>query len=579
MGVASSSEVVFTLEKAGQGLHSLVRDSELEIAATGREFEDLARRTDALLDLAAAIVGCVQDENVESILPKVQSLGASARLFIQDRLQATTGILETSQAEGKLLDRLSEVTRKQKSIARETQTLSVLTNIEVARLGQLGAGFQYLAHQLDEFSESVTTGTKDLSRHIDERKTSMESTRRLLSAGLPRIREGFARIEEDLDKALAVAANSQAQLAQAPLQFQASTQEIAAEVAGVVSAVQAYDITRQQLEHVQDALGLMAAGLRGMETAAEGESSPLPWIAAGLEIQTYQLRNIRETVGNWVSQIGACMDALLRISSSDVGAIGPMVLAQAGELTSQLARIELLEQECQTDNQEVQSAFSGLLNLMELVGESLKKSKSVRDRLQLLSFNSIIESNHLGSQADAILEISQSIKRISVAWSELTDRSGQVMTEILQLVEQARTGMEAFSEASNDRLREAQQQTKSGVEHLRAAAGSASGKANEIENATADMQSKIASVSATAGRLKSTLGSIGNMLDSLEEAKRELDRDYPGAQKRCDRKEVEAMFAVSYTTEVERAVLRAALDGAPMPVAQQSLAGNDVEFF
>ena len=69
------------------------------------------------------------------------------------------------------------------------------------------------------------------------------------------------------------------------------------------------------------------------------------------------------------------------------------------------------------------------------------------------------------------------------------------------------------------------------------------------------------------------------MLDSLEEAKRELDRDYPGAQKRCDRKEVEAMFAVSYTTEVERAVLRAALDGAPMPVAQQSLAGNDVEFF
>jgi hypothetical protein len=42
---------------------------------------------------------------------------------------------------------------------------------------------------------------------------------------------------------------------------------------------------------------------------------------------------------------------------------------------------------------------------------------------------------------------------------------------------------------------------------------------------------------------------------------------------------MEEMFSVYYTTEMERAVLRAALCGGPIPVADQRQAGNDVELF
>jgi hypothetical protein len=46
-----------------------------------------------------------------------------------------------------------------------------------------------------------------------------------------------------------------------------------------------------------------------------------------------------------------------------------------------------------------------------------------------------------------------------------------------------------------------------------------------------------------------------------------------------DSAEIEQLFSAFYTTEMEREVLHAALDGTDLPVARQTFAGNDVELF
>jgi len=98
---------------------------------------DLARETDVILSLAAAIVECVEAESVLSVLGRAESLGMRHGSFLR-AVEGDLGVLDTVTSEAKLLEGLSELTREQRAIARETQTLSVLTNIEVARLGELG---------------------------------------------------------------------------------------------------------------------------------------------------------------------------------------------------------------------------------------------------------------------------------------------------------------------------------------------------------------------------------------------------------------------------------------------------------
>jgi uncharacterized phage infection (PIP) family protein YhgE len=579
MDAESKSRVNSALKNAEQRILTLLGNSENEIRALANEFEDLAHQTNNVLLLAAAIVESVEGEGVRSMLPKVQALGAAAKLFIHERLQATVGIVETATAESKMLERLTQLTRGQRSIARETQTLSVLTSIEVARLGQLGAGFQYLAHELDDFSQSVTTSTKELSSSTDMRRSSVEETRRRLATGLPKIQKEFARLEVDLGNALQVVSSSHIDLTRAPEQFQACVEEIAGQIAGVVGAVQSHDITRQQLEHVREALTAIlekTCGDDDVETEAELD---IPLILDGIAIQIYQLKSTEGTVEAWLSQIGMCIDNILRISSSDLAEIGPMVLQQDREISSQLARIELLETECEKDNDEVRETIAGISSLMQLVGEHVEKSKDVRDRLQLLTFNSIVESSRLGKKADAILEISQSIKRISVDWSALTDRSAQAKDEILSFVDQAGEGMRAFSNDGNVGLRAAQEETRVGLESLRAVAAFTAEKVTEVEEATERLKAKIAAVSASKARLANNFAGISALSEELEAVRLLLQSCYPDGLQRTDRAAVEAYYSESYTTEIEREVMRAALSGGPLPIAQQNVARNDVELF
>ena len=576
MDITSSSAAVRTLDNAGQELHSLLRDSETEIATVTAEFQELAHHTDAILHLAAGVIGGIENESVTSILPNVQVLGAMATQFIQDKVHEVHQILDTVKTEAALLDRLSQLTQGQRSIARETHTLSVLTKIEVARLGQIGSGFEYLAHQLDDFSQSVDESTADLAYHTNEQRHAIQETLRALGIELPRIQEEFAKIDSELGAALTETDSSLREFFQAPAQLRYCVTDLASQIIGVVTAVQSHDITRQQIEHVQEAMQLISESFPQQDGPQNELAGKPSMIIGGLSIQIYQLKSIQETVSTWVSQIGKCMDAIQSISSAELKGIGPMVLVQEQQLSQQLGRIEAMQQRCQADAERIESALTGLSTLTLLVGEHLARSKSVRDRIQLLTFNSIIESSRLGAKADAILEISQSIKRISAAWSELTSRSGHANEEILSLVEQARVGING---SSGDRLREAQVGIAAGLEGLRAAATYTADQAPEIEILVGRLQAKIVEVSAARDRLDACFARTGTVLCELEELKRQYAVNSPVALSENDQRNVESVFSASYTTEIEREVLRAALLGAPLPTAQQNLAGNDVELF
>ena len=77
----------------------------------------------------------------------------------------------------------------------------------------------------------------------------------------------------------------------------------------------------------------------------------------------------------------------------------------------------------------------------------------------------------------------------------------------------------------------------------------------------------------------SCFGRIDAVLAEIEAVRSQLESDQPEVKDRYDAAEVEQLFSASYTTEVERDVLRAALRGTELPVAQQTFAGNDVELF
>jgi hypothetical protein len=572
------TEAVRTLEQAGSELRALAHASESEVERVVQAFEGLTSRTDSIMNLAAAMVGCVANDSVRSVLPNVETLGAATRRFIIDRMEATSGILGILTREVQFLRDLSAVTRGQSAIALETKALSLLTNIEVDRLGPEGASFRYLAGELAEFSRSMLKDTLELTSHTETRRAALEETQRVLAAELPRQREEMARIQADLGGALAVVHSSLTQLSGTPGQFRMCVEDVARQIAGVVAAVQAHDITRQQMDHVEQSCALIVDRLRG-ETADEDAAALESARAyAGLTIQVYQLRAIKDTVAGWAAQIRTCIQGILRVSANDVVAIGPLVREHERELSAQLEKIETLQHESQAYSDRIQTSLGGLSNLMQLVTEHLRRSKAVRGHLQLLTFNSIIEAGRLGEQAVVILAIAESIKGMSADWGSITRQTEQATKQITSLVGQTNQVMKTFAAARDQRLDDAQAETQTGLGHLRDAVAVADRHAREMMMATGKMQAEAACLNHIVGLLDDCFAGLDAVLNAIDGARNRWEVACPELKEGYDAGEVEKLFSGFYTTEIERRILRAALEGAAPP-ASQTFEGNSVELF
>lgn len=570
------TDYVTALASAGAELNRLELASQSGVDTVLSAFRDLAAQADAILKQAGAIVGIVENEGIGTVLARVQTLCLEVKTFLEKRLEAASTILEALDHEQKLLQLLTLGTQRQRTIARHLKALSVLTNIEVAHLGDVGEDFYVLAQELSAFSNTVSQQTLELARQTENRELTIAETRTELASQLPQLRAAMSHMGDDFTLVLRRIDADLSQLASIPGQFKNCAEEAARQIAGVVAAIQAHDITRQQIEHVQHALETISPKISALDPSAGDE---LPVAFAGLTIQACQLKTTKETVASWTSQVQRCMGGIRQLSASDLVRIGPIVLKQEKELSAQLAKIGTLQEKSQNYSERIQNTLGGLSSLLELVNQHQERSQTVRHNLNLLMFNSLIKANHMGRRGAVVSSIANMIKGVSAEWNEITEHSGHALTEILSLVERANAVMEVFSEASSRRLREDRAQTLSILETVRGAAGLVAKEAVQMQVITEAMQAHLNALGDQGDPFDVCFLHLEGALSCVEATARSLETNDPHIAGRYDVAEAEKLFSELYTTEIEREVLRAALHGTPMPVLQQSIAGNDVELF
>jgi hypothetical protein len=149
----------------------------------------------------------------------------------------------------------------------------------------------------------------------------------------------------------------------------------------------------------------------------------------------------------------------------------------------------------------------------------------------------------------------------------------------MKLVQQTNEVMEAFSEARSQKLWEEQAASDAALESVRAAAAFVASESAAMQMVMDQMQSNLATVGNTGNQLHACFKPLDAALEQMESLARGLETHDPQIRLKCNASEAERLFAASYSTEVERKVMAAALHGTPVPVLEESLAGNDVELF
>jgi hypothetical protein len=542
------------------------------VESVSQEFQSLTQHTSEILRMARLAAESIEAGGVPSIPAKVEKLIKGVQTFVRERLDSSSAVLGVIRNEQELVERLLRIHGGNRSIAQEMRLLRVLTGIEVARLGEAGGGFRHLVQELEVASESVAESSREFSARARERNRTTQDARRKMAAALPRLREQFEEIESQLESSLTDVERSVEDLSKCPAEFKACVETVAGRISGVVSAIQSHDITRQQNEHVRLALAALAARLNSAD-----ESLNTREIALALRIQVYQGENITRTMNAWTSQMDECLESILHVSQSRLERVSQMVLAQEKALFGRLVGIEEIERECDSDNAEIEEAFSGLSSLLALVQEHSQIARITRDRLQLLSFNSMIESRNLGGRVDVMLEVSRNVVRIASQWAEMAEKSAATQTEMQRLMEQARAGIATQNGGKKNELRTARLEVVNVLAGLKSAAQANAAHAAEMGDLTAALRAQIEAARCLSHSLQEVTRKIGRTMEEVGSLQQAIEALQVGGE--CDLRALEEAYSEAYTTEIERGILQAALYGEPLPACREVSAGNDVELF
>jgi hypothetical protein len=356
--------------------------------------------------------------------------GARASQALSDTLACSLKMKERCSSHAGGLDRLHQEAGGLQSILSgfhgtvlTFDALRFLTQIELARLGGLGAQFGNLTVEMKSVAESVRMRVASALEIADSLLPSLKDAIREVSA----IEEGQAN---DLPAILSDTLASLSSLRAMQDAAYDSTVRLGARYGAtsdafktLIVSIQFHDITRQQVEHVIEALSRVLAGRSGNDgMAAGGGGTP-----AVLNLQASQLADAGQKFGASVAAISRSLDDLER----HVAAMAEESRRLSG--TSLDAKDSLwhdLERGCnailaslrkQALSESSAAAIGGILT--ETIGRmygSVEQIQAIENQMRLMALNANICAAHIDKSGDALGSLAGSMQERS---SDIRQRS------------------------------------------------------------------------------------------------------------------------------------------------------------
>jgi hypothetical protein len=298
------------------------------------------------------------------------------------------------------------------------RTLCTLTRIETSRLGGSGAGFGDLAAEVTPLSESIQTsgeGILEASGRLDRavqsaiRRGSDLRDRQLkeLPAAICGVIDSLRSFDERRVRAVESSARQ-------TVQYEA----LCGAVDDVVESVQFHDITRQQVEHVAQAL----RQLRSESRKGPGRRRyPPPDARAILTLQSSQLSGAAgifaasvermerdlESIAGRVLEMAEASRALMGISAGEQDSF---FLRMEARLTAILNMLSV----CAAAQGEMEHTAGGLAETIARMKDSVAEVREIEIRIQRIAVNAMIRAAHIGAAGNPLNVIAEVMQGLAL---------------------------------------------------------------------------------------------------------------------------------------------------------------------
>lgn len=404
-------------------LQHLTTNTEDQFLELGRQLQDFAQRSAAISSTACSVVELVAGSDSIALNQRLRHLFTDMEAYLARVNQQGHDSCRTLEQIMAQLDQVVQPLEGFRKMDKALRMLSISTKIESARLGELGSGFITLAMDVEKLSQAVSeksagimaqrlTLTHVITTNLEMVQTTETNQYANAQSILSTVGDNLQTLE-----------NLNAACSESGQQAGMISEQVSADIATVVSSMQFHDITRQQIEHIIEALTKLQQQISS-HTGNDEQAARTIAAETGdvCELQSAQLHHAAEQLANATQTILESLQDVASKQAQITYSLQQALMGNAGSsdnslleaMEAEMHEVTQILQSCDRADQELAAAMQQVAVTISEIGGFVSDIEAVGTEIDLIALNAQIKAAHTGEQGAALGVLAEAIKRLSL---------------------------------------------------------------------------------------------------------------------------------------------------------------------
>jgi DNA-binding ferritin-like protein len=431
-------DIVSNLHECSSGLAALNSSTEEDFLTTGTDLREVAARAGEISTAAGSIADLLSGTGLELHGEALQKLfdQMSAYLDISGKkLNSNTGTLRTVLGTS---DDIALHLVGFNRIVKHLRILGISTKIESARLAGGNNAFSNIADDVEKLSGLINAKSAAILHAVSSSHKVISETLSKVSLFERREQGQSQTMLGDIIRNLSSLSEKHERSSTAAQRVVGQSDEISRSIGEIVGSLQFHDITRQQIEHVTEAideLGEKLSSLKGTENAL----SEVRDLCLG-DVCRLQMNQLTSAKREFVSAVGVAMDSFRNIAAhvaeiskeaaALVDARGTAGSSFLTRLKTDVAKIVLTLKENGQANRELLSAVESVAATISDLAAFVDSIEEIGVDIGLLALNAQIRAAQTGSEGAALGVLAEAVRNLSADARDRTLSISEALTHI-----------------------------------------------------------------------------------------------------------------------------------------------------
>lgn len=417
-------------------LSGVIKDREDDFLRIGTTVFGINSQAKAFSDAATAMASSVGEGALHAAIAELENQTAEAKSVFSsvssaEQLQGMSEVLQ-------LIRTLEQAMARFTPLVRTLKVLEITTRIESARLGSSGSGFTTLADDVRALGNVIDEHTAKIAEHSsllrNQVSTALERNRKQVAAQERIVEDMFANLFAGIAELEDMRADSGALVAD----LAKGSRQVAESMGHVIASVQFHDITRQQVEHVEEILVQAEHEIRALPEGAD-RAGLGAWVRDVLRLQAPLLRQaeemFRQAVEEFIRNLDAIADntqglgdRIAAVAYADKG--GPSVL---DTIRRNIGQVMDAMRTTGTHVAETSKTMSGMAETISTVSSFVHGIEDIGAEIELIALNARVKAAHTGDLGRTLGVIAMEIQNLSMEARTRTGEVAQILNRISEL--------------------------------------------------------------------------------------------------------------------------------------------------